>query len=487
MSIKKIILCTAIAVATALTVMYVISDAPGDNEVTAKISVKNFGGKELEVQHTSRGVFNGQLVPLTFGADSTAVISIPTDGIEYMSVIVTDVKGDQRPFSKSIYLLPGITEVNVDPVCDEPINVTAPTGNPVDGEVADALSGMKNIYYDLMIIDRADELGIRKDSVASEVSRKFDHYIDSVCSHYSAATPKLLATLRNNLRLGAMLCILVKYGKYKGIPEWDAEFEHQRSKIDLSASENAICYYYPSLVRQLYSIDTGNNVIWSVPDSLISTMVDYAVETLSPKGAEALIGDILYDDGAGAKFSRSVPALTERFKTLYPQSSFIPMLEVYSARNIAYNNPVDNPDIHFRDNSSVKTVADILRPYNGRRIFIDIWHTYSYSCIAGISDMTQLQQYANANDIQLLYIALDESNNEKRWKDMALAYNLIGDHIMINPTVRQDIFDTFGKNGYMTMPLYAIVDSDGNIMLLPRSIAESHDFEPLQSELEKIK
>ncbi len=487
MDIIRSILRGAIAIVAVATVQPAIPAPIDATETKAKISVKNFGGKELQVRHSIHGVFNGYWVPVTFAEDSTAVISIPTDGIEFMTVFVKDAKGEQRSLSKSIYLLPGVTEVNIDPVSDDLINVKAPTGNPVDGEVADALSGLNDIYYGLVVIGWSDKFGIKNDSVASEVSGKLDHYIDSVCGSYSAATSELLTTLRNNLSLGAMRCFLTKYDDYKGNPEWDAEFERLRPKIDLSAQENVICYYYPSLVRQLYSIDTGNNVVWSVPDSLITPIVDYAVETLSPKGAEALIGNILYDDGAAAAFSKSVPALTERFKALYPQSSFIPLLEDLAARNLAFNNPVNNKDVNFLDNSSVKTVVDILSPYKGTPVLIDLWSTWCHSCIEGFNYVAPIQKYAADNGIQLLYISLDDSDKEKRWKDLALAYNLIGDHIMINPTVKQEIYDTFGSNRGLGIPLYAIVDREGNLTILPQPIAESHDFESLRSELEKIK
>lgn len=346
---------------------------------------------------------------------------------------------------------------------------------------------MSDIYIGLIAYGKSDELGIKKDSVASVVSNKLEHYIDSVCTGYSSATPKLLATLRNNMRLYAMQCFSAKYDNYKGNPEWDAEFGRLRSEIDLSAPENAICYYYPSVVRQMYSIDTGNNVVWIVPDSLIAPLVDYAVETLSPKAAEAVIGAILYEDGANATFSKSVPSVTDRFKALYPQSELIPALEGYADRNIAFNNPVENREVNFLDNSSVKTVADILSSYKGTPVLIDFWTTGCHSCIEGFQYVEPIQKYAADNGIQLLYISLDDSKREKRWKDLALAYNLTGDHIMTNPTVNQEIYDTFGSNGFMNIPLYALVDREGKITVLPQPLAESHDFEPLRTELEKIK
>lgn len=146
MDITKIILRAALAITAGLTVLPAMSAASGGTEATAKISVKNFGGKELVVNHTGRGIYNPKWEVVKFGADSTTVISIPTDGVEYIGISVTDVQGKQRNLFKRIYVLPGLTEVNINPAAEEPISVKASTGNPVDGEVAEAISGMSDIY-----------------------------------------------------------------------------------------------------------------------------------------------------------------------------------------------------------------------------------------------------------------------------------------------------------------------------------------------------
>lgn len=146
MDVIRIILRTAIAVVAVLTALSAMSSTPTGTEATAKISVKNFGGKELVVNHTGRGIYNPKWEVVKFGADSTTVISIPTDGVEYIGVSVTDVQGKQRNLFKRIYVLPGLTEVNINPAAEEPISVKASTGNPVDGEVAEAISGMSDIY-----------------------------------------------------------------------------------------------------------------------------------------------------------------------------------------------------------------------------------------------------------------------------------------------------------------------------------------------------
>ena len=100
-----------------------------------------------------------------------------------------------------------------------------------------------------------------------------------------------------------------------------------------------------------------------------------------------------------------------------------------------------------------------------------------------------LQEYAEKNDIQLLYISVDEQDDiEEKWKGMVNYYNLKGHHIMINPDIKQEIYSTFGNSdSILSIPCYAIIDRDGNLTVLGSNIAESTDFNQLRTILDKIK
>lgn len=488
MKIFRIASRAALAMATAIVVAPLAWAVGPGSDATVSISVKNFGDRVLTVQHSTRGVFCDQSVPVSLGADSTATITIPTDGLEFMTLRASDPQGVNKLVFGSLYMMPGETRITIDPSLDEAIQITPSTGNPVDGSVASALTRVGDIYQQLLMVgSRGDALGLTADSVASVVTGKLDHYVDSVCAGYAGATPEIAGALRNGLRLYALELFLIKYWKYKGNPEWDAELSRLRTEIDLGAPENALFYYYPRSMVHIFGFDNVNDIMWRVPDELMGKMTDYAIETLSPKAAEPVIASMLCDDGSIGIYSKSVPDLTERFKSLYPQSAFIPALEDYAARNIAFNNPVGNEDIHFLDNTSVKTLADILRPYKGKPVLIDVWATWCRSCIQNFAYVEPIQKYAAENGIQLLYLSIDEDVSDDRWKKMVMTNNLMGDHIMINPDVKMEIYNTFGGNGWLSIPIYGIVDREGNLRVLPQPVAETHDFEPLRAELDKIK
>ncbi len=489
MNIIRTVSWVAIAIATAVAATPSAWAADKDSEATVSISVKNFGGKNISVKHSTRGVYSPQEHPVTFGHDSTATVTIPTDGIEYMILQVQDPLDKQKSFSKSLYLMPGETRVGIDGTSKDSVQISPSTGNPADGEIASELFDMEHRYFELLMGARyADQLGLNADSVASVVTGKLDNYIDSVCNVYSTASPEILSAFRNSMRLYELEMFLILYDRKKDDPVWQSELKRLRAEINTGAPEHAIFYHFPRIMTHLYGIDRANEVWWGITNSELIPFTDNAAATLSPEGAETVIGTTLFDNASKGIYSQSVPEITDRFKALYPQSAFIPVLEESAARNIAFNNPEENDNIHFLDNSAIRTVTDILSPYKGKPLFIDIWATWCRSCIESFAHVEPLQKYAAENGIQLLYLSIDEGEGiENQWKNMALTHNLIGDHIMINPYVKMGVYDTFGENGFMFIPQYAVVDREGNLRILPGTLAESNDFEPLRAELEKIK
>ncbi|MDE6370613.1 MAG: redoxin family protein [Duncaniella sp.] len=148
----------------------------------------------------------------------------------------------------------------------------------------------------------------------------------------------------------------------------------------------------------------------------------------------------------------------------------------------------DNDSIVFLDYNSFETVADIIRPYRGRPVLIDLWGTFCKPCIKSFAHVKPLQECAAENGIQLLYIDLDDSERmTQRWKDLVLANNLLGHHVITNLSVAKDVHSVFRRNGKVQLPSYATVDREGNLRLLDISIADMSDFSLLKSELEKIK
>ncbi|MDE6542576.1 MAG: redoxin family protein [Muribaculaceae bacterium] len=465
-----------------------------NEEATIIVKAQNLDGRELSYHRSYNGVYLSTFTPVSLDADSTFTITIPTNGVESFMLLATDPNKKLPSIHKRIYVLPGTTEITINPNADKNIAVMPPTGNELDSEAAESADS----FYDLWIapyIGRKDALGLWADTIPTDVTAKLKAYADSINEAYIDASPLIRKSLECDSRLGILMVYNGRtvIAKRKGwsTDGWDQELRRLRNEVDMSDPINARYPYFAELVTDFYFKDVypdGNFPNNITSDSLLQLKTDYFLNTLTDKAAEAAIGTMIYNDGANNVFSPSIPDLTERFKTVFPQSGLIPLLDEKAEINKAFNNPEPSPDIVFLDNSEIKTLADLLAPYKGTPVLIDVWATWCRPCCEGFSHVGPIQEYAAENGVQLLYLSIDEQPNiEEKWKRMAQYYKLKGHHILINPDYKMEVFSTFGNNGYLGIPRFAIVDREGNINVCPQALSEIADFTPLRALLDQTK
>lgn len=105
-------------------------------EATVIIKARNLDGRELTYHRSYNGVYLSTFTPAALAADSTSTITMPVDGIERMSIIANDPDRKLPGVYKPFYVLPGTTQVTVDPLAEEKVTVIPATGNRLDGMAA---------------------------------------------------------------------------------------------------------------------------------------------------------------------------------------------------------------------------------------------------------------------------------------------------------------------------------------------------------------
>lgn len=460
---------------------------------SVKIKAKNLDGYELIYHRSYNGVYLTTSTPATFDADSTFTLTLPTDDIEIVRLLVKDPTGQKSPMSKNFYALPGTTEIIIDPLAQDNITVLPPTGNHLDSEAALSVNDIYNMWF-MLATGRRDAIGLWADTIPGLAEARLNAYVDSTLAVYSDASPAVRRALERDARLNALMtfdqCVYLN-SKKQNADKWRQAQAAMREKTCMNNPANALNSFFGDRIVTAQFFDEtfpDNNFPNDItPDSLLHLKADYFLKTFSGKAAEAAVGTMLYNDGARSTFSPGAPALTERFKSLFPTSGLIPLLDEMARANNAFNNPPESEDIVFIDNSEIKTLADILAPYKGKPVLIDVWATGCGPCRESFSHVGPIQQYAADNDVQLLYISIDEQPGiENQWKRMARYYNLKGHHVLINPEFKQEVFSTFGNNDILYIPCLAIVDRDGNISMCSTQLAESSDFTPLRDLLDQV-
>lgn len=78
---------------------------------------------------------------------------------------------------------------------------------------------------------------------------------------------------------------------------------------------------------------------------------------------------------------------------------------------------------------------------------------------------------------------MDTPQKADLWKKMVGHYNLKGEHAIINEAFKMEIYDTFGWDGSLSIPHYAIVNKEGTLQF--KSAAGPEDMTKLTEQLKE--
>ena len=121
---------------------------------------------------------------------------------------------------------------------------------------------------------------------------------------------------------------------------------------------------------------------------------------------------------------------------------------------------------------TINSWEEVIKPLLGKKIYVDIWATWCKPCLMEFAYNEALKRILSENDIQQLYISLDndpDSDNDKKWKDCIKQYNLTGTHIRFQMGgLALDIQKLFLTNAEgkvdISLPQYILIDEKGNII-----------------------
>jgi len=142
-------------------------------------------------------------------------------------------------------------------------------------------------------------------------------------------------------------------------------------------------------------------------------------------------------------------------------------------------------DITILDRSNpINSIQQLLDSLKGQPALIDCWATWCAPCIGQFRYNKELKPFLKKNGIRMVYIGYELDGNRKKWENFIKAYDLSGYNLMANDKLRDQLKEFF--NGYIILPAYMIVDSNGKILIKNAKYPSEGKFlyEQLKAELE---
>ena len=458
-----------------------------NREIEISGMVRNLDGKQIVYFQSVDGMFNSQSFDtLKIHPDSTYTLTLPAEQYKRVRFVL---KGNRELGS----LITGKRKlvVNLDGAAENGIDVKG--GDEKEMEISTILDRLNRDVWNLRA-RRGDRWSIADDTVATSVIAKLKADALAMDEKMKGVDEDLYKKLKQDVRLQLMLAFqnqllgvnwkCSEATKQQWLEAWeqmkdfcaddDIDSPFSMAFYDVVAYNAGINYFVKG--EQISEIDDKD------PDKL--SFYDYE-HHLNGRSREAAMAQLFLQDEMAERNNPAIIPLAERFRELYPQSAWMPLVDRAVAKNRAFNETKMSDHIHFPDIENVKTFNEVIDRYKGKVVLLDIWATWCGSCRDAFAYVKPLQEYVKQrDDIVLLYLSIDRQKDDAKWRKMAAFYDLAGDHVRIQDAFHDEIYKTFGdERETLYIPRYVIFDKNGKICC---SVAASpENLAMLKSQLEE--
>lgn len=237
--------------------------------------------------------------------------------------------------------------------------------------------------------------------------------------------------------------------------------------------------FYLLQTQNRYNVDSLNN-------DFHGYMINSYKSCMTGKNLELSWASYIHNMIASFRTEKELIKYFDNFKNQYPNSPYLKFLEPEIEKVISFHNiskeinqqeaselsAFEEIPVQYSFNKSnkvnilpkhreINSLDDALKPFRGKVVYVDIWATWCPPCLIEFNYNKELKKFLNENNIEMLYISIDDDKYQKKWRDFIRVYNLSGHHIRANDQLENDIKI---KTKYFGIPWYLIVDKYGNIV-----------------------
>ncbi|MGN6438359.1 MAG: TlpA family protein disulfide reductase [Agriterribacter sp.] len=125
-----------------------------------------------------------------------------------------------------------------------------------------------------------------------------------------------------------------------------------------------------------------------------------------------------------------------------------------------------NPLIVLNAAKKITSLKELVAPYAGKVVFLDIWGTWCGPCKSEMEYMPALKKKYAGKNIVFLYLDMDDDKKEQTWKEYVYLKQLEGEHYRLNNEQIQSCWKDIEQAGGATnrYPTFVLFDTRGNII-----------------------
>lgn len=142
-----------------------------------------------------------------------------------------------------------------------------------------------------------------------------------------------------------------------------------------------------------------------------------------------------------------------------------------------------NTGIAFRkDYREISTVNELLAPYRGKIVYLDIWGTWCGWCKVEMGYVPDLKTRMSGKDVVFLYLSNDDDEADRKWREYVQLNGITGEHVrMSNERIEKIWKELLPGEEARKYPTYFIFDRDGRVAV--KEAKRPSDGEALYAQL----
>ncbi len=159
--------------------------------------------------------------------------------------------------------------------------------------------------------------------------------------------------------------------------------------------------------------------------------------------------------------------LLDTLQYYYPKSPYLKgALQEMAKITKQLSKNENNDKIRYIKPGTVSSLSDLVKPYAGKIVYLDVWGTWCGPCRIEMSYVKDLKKKFSGKDVVFIYLDMDEEMKENSWKEYVSYFNIEGEHYRMNKVEIQPIWEEIRKAGGSARgyPTYVLFDRSGKII-----------------------